>query len=116
MIGLSPGVSMKRTFDVQKLFFVFIIMGLSLPVYAAELYKWVDKEGVIHFSDEQPEGAKDLRRIRIYDSDRAEEISPKKLEASGETKPTLQKSAKDSRRVNSRTQQKLENFPKIKLS
>jgi uncharacterized protein YvpB len=114
MIGLSPGVSMKRTSDVQKLFFVFIIMAVSLPVYAAELYKWVDKEGVIHFSDEQPEGAKDLRRIRIYDSDRAEDISPKKLEAPGETKPTLpQKSAKDPRRVHSRTQQKLENFPLV---
>lgn len=105
---------MKRTSDFRKLFFVFIVIGLSLPVHAADMYKWVDKEGVLHFSDEHPEGAKDLTRIKIDDSDRTQKISPNKLEAPEEAKSTLlQKSLRDSRRVYSRTQQKLKNFPLV---
>jgi hypothetical protein len=111
---LGVTAEMKRTSAFGKLFFVFIIIGLSLPVHSANMYKWVDKEGVVRFTDEHPQGAKDLKRIRIDDSDRTAEVFPQKLKAHGETKSTLlQKPLRDPRRVYSRTQQKLENFPLV---
>lgn len=106
--------NMKRTSDFRKLIVILIFLGLILPVHAAEMYKWVDKEGIVHFSDEQPEETKEITRIRIDDSDRTAEISPKKLEVPEEkvANPQL-KQKKDPRREVSRSQQKLENFPLI---
>jgi negative regulator of sigma E activity len=89
-----------------------MLIGISLPVPAADIYKWVDGEGVMHFSDEHPQDEGEFKRIRVDDSVRTDEISPKKREVPKSTKDVLtQEPAKDTRRVYSRSQQKLEKFP-----
>jgi len=103
---------MKNTSHIGKLLCILMLIGISLPVHAADMYKWVDREGVIHFSDEHPQDEGEFKRIRVDDSVRTDEISPKKREVPESTKDVLtQEPAKDTRRVYSRSQQKLEKFP-----
>jgi len=44
-----------------------VIVALFLPSYAAEMYKWVDSEGVVHFSDDQPTGVSNAKKLRAED-------------------------------------------------
>ncbi|MES2932864.1 MAG: DUF4124 domain-containing protein [Pseudomonadota bacterium] len=37
----------------------FFILGLSLAAHSADIYKWVDENGKIHFGDAVPPGAAD---------------------------------------------------------
>ncbi|MEN6320974.1 MAG: C39 family peptidase [Syntrophaceae bacterium] len=103
---------MKRTSCSEKLVIFLMILGLSFPGYAAEMYRWIDKEGVVHFSTEQPEESKDITRLKIPDAEPISDIPAREMERTSQsvTAPK-QKLKKDMRRQSSRSQQKLENFP-----
>jgi len=99
---------------LKKLIIILVIVGLSLPVYAADMYRWVDNDGIVHFSDDQPEETREVKRLRVQDSDPKMEVSAEKPKVPEETVTISQpKPRKDTRRVFTRTQQKLENFPLI---
>ena len=40
---------------VNQFVFAFLVLILSIGTTSAEIYKWVDDEGVIHFSDSGPQ-------------------------------------------------------------
>ena len=105
---------MKRSSKIKELAVILMIVQLSLPVYAADMYRWVDNDGIVHFSDDQPEETREVKRLRVQDSDPKMEVSAEKPKAPEETVTISQpKPRKDTRRVFTRTQQKLENFPLI---
>ena len=109
---MMPGINRRAKF--KKVIIILMVLGILLPVHAAEMYRWVDKEGVLHFSDDQPEGVKDTRRLKVEDSAPREEAPGVKLEVHEEkvTAPQPQQN-KESGRITSRTQQKLQNFPLV---
>ncbi len=61
------GSLMKKT----KIFFITVAVALLfVGVAIAEMYKWVDENGVIHLSDRPPENAgsaKEVKSIPTYD-------------------------------------------------
>jgi hypothetical protein len=104
----------KRRAKFKAAIIILLILSISLPVYAADIYRWVDKEGVVHFSDDQPEGINETKRLKVEDSVPREEVPGVKLEVPGEKVTTPQpKPKKESGRITSRTQQKLANFPLV---
>ena len=40
-----------ETMKAKKVIFVILIPILTLGISSAEIYKWVDENGVIHYSD-----------------------------------------------------------------
>jgi glutaredoxin len=40
---------------VNQFIFAFLVLILSIGTTSAEIYKWVDDEGVVHFSDSGPQ-------------------------------------------------------------
>jgi len=107
-------LTMNRISNIKKLIVFVIIVGLSLSVNAAEMYRWVDDEGVVHFSDEKSVGITETKQLRIQDSEPKTEIPAVKPEVSVKKGTTSQPEPKRSPgRVVTRTQQKLENFPLV---
>jgi len=107
-----PGIKRRAEFKVAII--IFLILSISLPVHSADIYRWVDKEGVLHFSDDQPQGVNETKRLKVEDSAPREEIPVVKLEVPEENVTTPQpKPRKESGRITSRTQQKLQNFPLV---
>jgi hypothetical protein len=105
---------MKRSSKIKELAVILMIAQLSLPVYAADMYRWVDDDDVVHFSDDQPEKTREVKRLRVQDSEPQTEVSAEKPEVPEKTVTISQpKPQKDPRRVFTRTQQKLENFPLV---
>ncbi len=87
-------------------------MGISLSVHAADMFRWIDEDGVVHFSDDQPEGDKEVKRLHLQDPEPKAEVSPQKIEAPGEQAGKSQPAPKRTPgRAFTRTQQKLDNFP-----
>lgn len=62
------------------------IVVLLVPSHAAEMYKWVDSEGVVHFSDERPEGVDNPQAVRVEGSDTKTGISTGEANVSQKTK------------------------------
>ncbi len=60
---------------MKRIFFVcFLLSVLISPVYAAEVYKWVDKDGVVNFSDDfnkVPPAYRD--RVKVETRDEAQQ-------------------------------------------
>ncbi len=107
-----PGIKRRAEFKVAII--IFLILSISLPVHSADIYRWVDKEGVVHFSDDQPQGVNETKRLKVEDSAPREEVPVVKLEVPEENVTTPQpKPRKESGRITSRTQQKLQNFPLV---
>jgi hypothetical protein len=107
-----PGIKRRAEFKVAII--IFLILSISLPVHSADIYRWVDKEGVLHFSDDQPQGVNETKRLKVEDSAPREEAPRVKLEVPEENVTTPQpKPRKESGRITSRTQQKLQNFPLV---
>ena len=107
-----PEIKRRAKFNVAII--ILLILGISLPVHSADIYRWVDKEGVLHFSDDQPQGVNETKRLKVEDSAPREEIPVVKLEVPEENVTTPQpKPRKESGRITSRTQQKLQNFPLV---
>ena len=106
------GINRRTEFKVAMI--ILLVLSISLPVHSAEMYRWVDEEGVLHFSDNQPEGVKDTKRLKLEDSAPREEVPRVKLEVPGEKVTTPQtQQKKEWGRITSRTQQKLQNFPLV---
>ncbi|MCX5854438.1 MAG: C39 family peptidase [Deltaproteobacteria bacterium] len=60
---------MRQSHTSKKIIIILIILGLFIPLQAAEIYRWVDREGVIHLTDEPPEGIKELKSLNVPDPD-----------------------------------------------
>ncbi len=104
----------KRRAKFSAAIIILLILSISLPVHSADIYRWVDKEGVLHFSDDQPQGVNETKRLKVEDSAPREEVPVVKLEVPEENVATPQpKPKKESGRITSRTQQKLQNFPLV---
>ena len=104
----------KRRAKFSAAIIILLILSISLPVHSADIYRWVDKEGVLHFSDDQPQGVNETKRLKVEDSAPREEAPVVNLEVPEENVTTPQpKPKKESGRITSRTQQKLQNFPLV---
>ena len=107
-------LGIKGRIESKAAIIILVVLCISLPVRSAEMYRWVDIEGVVHFSDDQPEGINGTKRLKVEDAMPREEIPGVRLEMPGgkvtapQTKPK-----EDSNRITSRTQQKLANFPLV---
>ena len=60
MLGLSINPS--------KIVIFITIVGLSLPLQAADVYRWVDKDGIIHLTDMPPEDMRESKSLKIPDA------------------------------------------------
>jgi uncharacterized protein YvpB len=104
----------KRRAKFKAAIIILLILSISLPGHSADIYRWVDKEGVLHFSDDKPQGVNETKRLKVEDSAPREEVPVVKLEVPEENITTPQpKPKKESGRITSRTQQKLQNFPLV---
>jgi glutaredoxin-like YruB-family protein len=52
----GKGLKMANTLKINIFLFIFVF---SLTTTSAEIYKWVDENGVLHYSDTQPDGDSD---------------------------------------------------------
>ncbi len=106
--------AIERRVKSKLAIIILMVLCISLPAGSAEMYRWVDEEGVVHFSDDQPEIVNETKQLKVEDAMPREEVPGVRLEMPGEkvaapgTKPK-----EDSRRITSRTQQKLANFPLV---
>ncbi len=91
----------------KVLLIVISIVLLLAPSHAAKMYKWVDSEGVVHFTDERPEGVDNLQSVRVEGSDTKTEISTGEDNAPSKTK------ARTAPARTPDTTHKLRNFPII---
>jgi hypothetical protein len=88
---------------------VLSIVVLLVPSHAAKMYKWVDSEGVVHFSDERPEGVDNPKSVRVDGSDAKTDISTGEDNAPPKTKASRTAPARTPD-----TLHKLKNFPIMK--
>ena len=58
---------MEKSPSLRYLLIALGIAALLVPSHAAEMYKWADSEGVVHFSDDQPAGVSDAKKLRVED-------------------------------------------------
>jgi len=61
MVGIS--------INFNKIIIIITIVGLSLPLQAADVYRWVDKEGIIHLTDMPPEGMRESKSLKVPDTE-----------------------------------------------
>ncbi|KAB0667237.1 DUF4124 domain-containing protein [Oryzomonas japonica] len=55
---------------LTKLVLALIILSLGFSLAGAEMYKWVDENGVVTFKDTPPPASKKRRKVKVYsDSD-----------------------------------------------
>ncbi|MFN2301038.1 MAG: DUF4124 domain-containing protein [Gammaproteobacteria bacterium] len=54
----------------MKALFVIIALALAAPATAQQVYRWVDENGVVHYSDQEREGAErvTIRPAQSYES------------------------------------------------
>ena len=85
------------------------IVVLSVPSHAADMYRWVDSEDVVHYSDEQPEGVIPSHSVTVQEPDSKNDASTRE--------PTVPKKSKKASIIPARepdTLHKIKNFPLIK--
>jgi len=100
---LSPNINKAR--NLKKLSVILIIFGLSTPAFSGDMYRWVDREGTVHYSDEQPEGIKDHQTIKVQKPSPQDDISP-----GGKTASDKKRKSPGSSDRKSDTLRKIENF------
>lgn len=61
MLGIS--------INFNKLIIIITIVGLSLPLQAADVYRWIDKEGITHLTDMPPEEMRESRILKVPDTE-----------------------------------------------
>ncbi len=49
----------------KKIYFTPLLLLLSLPMAQAEIYKWVDDKGQVHYSEKPPKEKRSATEIRI---------------------------------------------------
>jgi len=100
---------MKNSHSSRYLLIALVIVALLVPVHAAEMYKWVDSEGVVHFSDEPPAGISGAKKLRADEPDTTTDVSKEEADSPPKGKPAKKKSAGSSGTVH-----KIKNFPMMK--
>src|SRR4030042_5093114 len=68
---------------MKKLFILLILLLFAVPVDAATIYKWVDKEGGVHFTDD-PSKVPPSYQNRVETEERKdvkEEVTPRPPQA-----------------------------------
>jgi hypothetical protein len=45
-------ITKKEMVEMKKVFILLVLFIFAVPAYAATIYKWVDKEGVVNYTDE----------------------------------------------------------------
>jgi len=94
---------------LKYLIITLSLMALSVPSHAAEMYKWVDSEGVVHFSDEQPAGVANPQLLRTEEPDTRPDVSKEEADLPQKTKATKRAPAGVPGTVH-----KIKNFPIMK--
>jgi hypothetical protein len=63
---------------MKKIFSIFVILLFALPLQAGTVYKWVDKEGVVNFTDDLSKVPPSYRnRVEVEErKDVKEEVTP----------------------------------------
>ncbi len=100
---------MNTAINSTCLKFLIIVISIAVllaPSHAAKMYKWVDSEGVVHFSDERPEDVNDAKSVRAEEPDTKTDVSKEKADSSRKTKAAKRVPAETPGTVH-----KLRNFP-----
>ena len=71
---------------LKVLMIVLITVVLLAPSHAAEMYKWIDSEGVVHFSDERPEDVNGAKSVRAEEPDTKTDVSKEEAYSPQKTK------------------------------
>lgn len=61
---------MRISRKLKNIIIILILFALSLPAQSAEIYRWVDSEGVVHYTDDPPEGITEAKNLNVPDPDR----------------------------------------------
>jgi hypothetical protein len=94
---------------LKFLMIVLSIVVLLAPSHATEMYKWVDSEGVVHFSDERPAGVASPQSVRVEEPDTKTDVSKEEANSPQKTKASKIAPARAPD-----TPHKLRNFPIMK--
>ncbi|HUH65900.1 MAG TPA: C39 family peptidase [Syntrophales bacterium] len=100
---------MKTTHNLYGLVcftIVLAIAALLVPSHASEMYKWVDSEGVVHFSDDRPADVNNAKKLKAEDPVTNTDASKENNNSS-----PRRKAAKDESAGSSETVHKIKNFP-----
>ncbi len=103
---------MKTAYNSLCLGFLIITLSMTVllaPSHAAEMYKWVDSEGVVHFSDEPPAGVNDAKSVRVEEPAAKTDISKEEADSSSKRQAAKTVSGKSTATVH-----KLRNFPMMR--
>jgi hypothetical protein len=92
--------------SLKRLIIILSIVMLLAPSHAAKMYKWVDNEGVVHFSDERPEDVNDAKSVRAEEPDTKKDVSREEADSPRKTKASRAASARTPD-----TTHKIKNFP-----
>jgi len=49
----------------KRLFYFSLLLMVSLPMAQAEIYKWVDDNGQVHYSEKAPDKKRSAKEIRL---------------------------------------------------
>jgi hypothetical protein len=91
---------------VKPLIIALSMLVLFIPARAADMYKWIDNEGVVHFSDERPEGVANTKSVRVEEPDAKADTSKVETGVPRKSKVAVTAPAKGNNSLH-----KLKNFP-----
>jgi hypothetical protein len=60
----------RRSHTLKIVAFLSILSAFSFPLHAAEIYRWVDSNGIVHYTDDAPEGIQETKVLKVPDPDR----------------------------------------------
>ena len=64
-----------------------LLLTLAAPAARAQVYRWVDAEGVIHLSSEKPPAGVKAERIRVGSTSRSSAPGPSAVSSAGSSAP-----------------------------
>lgn len=81
---------------MHTLSYFILLMILAVPTHTiAKVYKWVDEQGITHFSDEPPANHIDSQEIKIQSTNVADAYQPKQPSSMHKKQNSRQKSKDD---------------------
>jgi hypothetical protein len=69
---------MRKSRNLVNVVIILVILGLSPSAQSAEIYRWTDSAGVVHYTDDPPEGIKETTNLNVPDPDRQAETHIRK--------------------------------------
>jgi hypothetical protein len=79
---------MKKLRKLKNIIILLFLFSLSYPVLSAEIYRWVDSDGVVHYTDDPPDGIKETQSLNVPDPERRNEPGIRKSTATGKNSVT----------------------------